>query len=216
MLAGCVSNPNQQTRSSAPATDGTKTRTQGAVAGAIVGGVLGRLVGKDDKSTAMGVLIGGVLGYGLGDHVAKRKEAYEKEEDYLNAVADNANRVAADTDAYNKALKQEISRLLEAEKELKSQQVAAKSQQIAAKSRQNIYMARLQRTTELIEQADNALASVRSEIKMQDTALQASPRSSGSEGFVKVSNSKRVLESQERNLELAKAKLLAIDRRRVY
>jgi len=210
LLSGCVMNPDKQSSNSKSAKkDAKKTRSEGILVGMIIGGVLGKALGKNNKSAAMGMIVGGTLGYVLGDHVAKKKKAYKNDEDYLIAVAEQSDRVATESSQYNKALEQEIDVLLAIEKRLASQAATARRQNKSNKILK-------QRIAKSIEQTDKKLASLRNEIKMQNLALRSAKNSNRSQGFVRVSESKLILESQERDLILARAKLMSIDRRRVY
>lgn len=83
--------------SCAEMSDGTRTRTEGAVTGGAigtgVGALMGVLLGGNSESTVAGALIGGVFGgaggYAYGDSVAEKKAAYkEAEETYRKNIAD--------------------------------------------------------------------------------------------------------------------------------
>ena len=82
--------------SCAEMSDGTRTRTEGAVTGGAigtgVGALMGVLLGGNSESTVAGALIGGVFGgaggYAYGDSVAEKKAAYkEAEETYRKNIA---------------------------------------------------------------------------------------------------------------------------------
>ncbi|MBM9514884.1 YMGG-like glycine zipper-containing protein [Desulfogranum marinum] len=106
-LSGCAGIKN----------DGDRTRAEGAAvgagSGAAIGGLVGLIIGSDGAGTligaGVGALTGLVGGYIYGDHVAKQKEKYAKEEDWLDACLKVAQKANSDIIICNKALKEEIN-----------------------------------------------------------------------------------------------------------
>lgn len=98
LLVGCAS------------TDEQRTQTEGAAAGALIGGVLGYMI--DGKRGALiGAAVGAGTGLVVGNEVAKRKQAYVRTEDFLDAEiarVDEFNRTAS---AYNSRARQDLARL---------------------------------------------------------------------------------------------------------
>ena len=98
--------------------DGTRTRTEGTLVGtglgagigagigALAGGGRGALIG-----VGIGALVGGVSGYFVGDHIAKKKESYASEEEWLEASIDQAHQVNAEAAQYNDKLKKDVADL---------------------------------------------------------------------------------------------------------
>lgn len=106
--------------------DSDRTRAEGAgtgvAAGAALGALLGQVIGGDTGSTLLGAAIGGAVGgaagLAYGDHVAKQKEKYASQEDWLDACIASAEKTNAETEAYNqklaadlKGLKQQVADL---------------------------------------------------------------------------------------------------------
>jgi len=104
--------------------DGTRTRTEGALAGSIIGGLAGAVIGHQSGRGFEGALIGatagGLTGLAVGDHVARKKARYASEEEWLDACISRAEQVNADAVAYNRSLSTRI-------RNLESQLAAAKS-----------------------------------------------------------------------------------------
>ena len=96
--------------------DGDRTRAEGAAVGAGGGAALGALIGQifggNTKATLFGAAIGAVVGlisgYLYGDHVAKQKERYAKEEDWLDDCLISARDVNEQIFSYNELLQQDI------------------------------------------------------------------------------------------------------------
>jgi hypothetical protein len=98
--------------------DSTRTKTEGAAVGAgggaLLGALIGGLVGGRDGAllgAAIGAGAGGLTGYAYGAHVAKQKEKYASEEDWLDACVASAEKVNRETMAYNAALETDVANL---------------------------------------------------------------------------------------------------------
>lgn len=95
--------------------DGTRTRAEGAGVGALAGGILGGVIGNQSGEATTGALIGagigGLAGLAYGDHVARKKEAYARTEDYLDACIAQAVAVNQEVYNYNQSLESKIRRL---------------------------------------------------------------------------------------------------------
>ncbi len=112
LIIGCQSNPSQPDDSSygSVGDDVYRTRTEGAVLGAVVGGLLGAAIG-DNKGAMIGAVIGAGAGYLVGDEIARRKQKYATEEDFLDAEIASARQYNATTARYNEKLRVEIAQL---------------------------------------------------------------------------------------------------------
>jgi phage tail tape-measure protein len=109
-LSGC-SNMNE----------GDKTRAQGtgigAGAGALIGGIIGYAAGGEDRGkgaligAAIGAGVGGTAGYFYGDAVAKKKEKYAREEDFLRDEVASARQRREAAERENQRLTEEIAQL---------------------------------------------------------------------------------------------------------
>jgi hypothetical protein len=118
MLAGCQSNPLSS--GDATSADADTTRAQGAGVGALVGGLIGYAVTGDARGAVIGAAIGGGTGYLVGNEVAKRKQKYASEEDFLDAEIASAKEYNATARSYNKQLRGDIAQLEKQTKSLES------------------------------------------------------------------------------------------------
>jgi len=122
LSSGCQTNPSQtddpagplQTgtapASSSDSSDATRTRTEGALMGALVGGLLGYAAG-DTRGALIGAAVGTGVGYFVGNEIAKRKQQYATEEDFLDAEVATAREFNQTATAYNAQLRDEIVEL---------------------------------------------------------------------------------------------------------
>lgn len=96
--------------------DGTRTRTEGALVGGAGGAALGAGIGAlaDGGRGALigagiGLLAGLIGGYAVGDHIAKQKAKYAREEDWLEACITDLQAKNGEAEAYNAKLVKEIA-----------------------------------------------------------------------------------------------------------
>lgn len=106
LLVACETNPSRSD-------DATQTRAGGAATGAVIGGLLGLALGGHDKGRAalIGAALGAGAGYLVGDEVAKRKQRYAREEDFLEAEIASAREYNRTASKYNRKLRGDIARL---------------------------------------------------------------------------------------------------------
>jgi outer membrane lipoprotein SlyB len=201
---------------SACATDGQRTRTEGALAGAAAGAAVGQIAGGDSESTAAGALVGALVGGLFGDQVARKKAEYVKREDELKASADRAQQLAQSLQVQNAQTAGEIEAL---ERSLKK----IYAQKASAEARRKSILTQKRRATTLLAQVDQQLSGVRTELAAQAALLEtekvraAQARETTPLEGVKLVNASVVdLEIQGRALARAKQQLLLIDRRRAY
>jgi uncharacterized membrane protein len=111
LCGGCASSPNQGARSSA--SDAGRTRTEGAVTGAVVGALLGMALGGDNrgKGALVGAAVGAGAGYLVGNEIAKRKQKYARDEDFLDSEIAVAREYNATARRYNQQLRRDIAAL---------------------------------------------------------------------------------------------------------
>ncbi|MGF1657075.1 MAG: hypothetical protein ACFCU3_08870 [Verrucomicrobiales bacterium] len=99
---------------------GTRTRAEGAAAGGLAGAVIGGLVGlavggQGSNFATSGAITGAKIGVGsfpkisATDHVARKKHAYARTEDYLNACIQNAQQVNASATGYGNDLRNNMA-----------------------------------------------------------------------------------------------------------
>lgn len=95
--------------------DGTRTRTEGALAGSVLGGIAGGIIGHQSgrgwEGAAIGAAAGGLAGLAYGNHVANKKAAYASQEAWLDACIARATQVNQDAVAYNRRLSSRITKL---------------------------------------------------------------------------------------------------------
>lgn len=111
LAAGCQTSPSQNDTGGSATSDSTRTKTEGAVAGALIGGLLGYAIGGDSKGALIGAAVGGGTGFLVGNEIAKRKQQYANEEDFLDSEIASAKEYNETTRAYNTKLKGEIAQL---------------------------------------------------------------------------------------------------------
>ena len=117
LLAGCQSNPSQTdegggyTTGSSSTSDTNRTRAEGAIGGAVIGGLLGLAIGGDSKGALIGAALGTGVGLIVGNEIAKRKQQYASEEDFLDAEIASAKEYNATAVAYNNKLRRDIAQL---------------------------------------------------------------------------------------------------------
>lgn len=95
--------------------DGTRTRTEGALAGtgigALAGGIIGHQSGRGVEGALLGAAVGGLAGLAYGNHVANKKSNYASHEKWLDACIANATKVNNNAVAYNNRLSSRITSL---------------------------------------------------------------------------------------------------------
>jgi len=189
------------TLSGCATTDGGRTKAQGtglgAFLGAGAGALLGAAVGGKDGAVK-GALLGGTLGaaggFAYGSHVAGQKEKYAKQEDYLNAVIAEAEKVNQETRQYNVSLRRDISNMESETKRLKM---------AISRGKSNRY--ELTKQIKKIEQeqteAKEKLVKINQEIKVQQNVLAEAKKEKG--------NSKQLQQMQQEisSLEVNKKEL---------
>lgn len=161
-VGGCTNIKDDQTRTK---TEGTAV---GAGAGAVIGGILGQLIGGDTAGTligaAVGALAGSAAGYAYGSHVANEKSKYAKREDWLNACIASAQKVNADTRAYNNQLAKNVQKL---DAETKNLAQAYKNR----KAKQSQLAAEKKKIDKQMASAKEMLDRAKAELDMQENVL---------------------------------------------
>ena len=109
MLPGC-----------ATMTDQTRTKAEGAGVGAVLGGLIGYAVGGG-KGAAIGAAVGAGAGFLVGNEIAKRKQAYASNEDFLDAEISNTQEYNKTAIAYNAQLSKDVATLEKQSKTLRAQ-----------------------------------------------------------------------------------------------
>lgn len=169
--------------------DGTRTRTEGALAGSVIGAGLGAIIGNQSGNLGQGALIGaaagGLAGLAYGNHVANKKARYASEEAWLDACIAQARSTNASARSYNSKLSARISEL--------RRQIAsgdAKQKQSAKKA-----IVQLQR------EANSELKKVDAEIKAQQGALGQTKHSRASSLRQEISGMQTTRNSMSANID---------------
>ncbi|MCW8906138.1 MAG: glycine zipper domain-containing protein [Sedimenticola sp.] len=110
LVTGCVTNSPKSDSASGGnnQSDTDRTKTEGAVFGAVLGGLLGLAAGGDKEDLALGAALGAGVGYLVGNEVAKRKQAYATNEEFLDAEIARTAEFNKTAKAYNERLQAEI------------------------------------------------------------------------------------------------------------
>lgn len=137
LLAGCVTNQPMNDSGGSTQSDASRTKTEGAIFGGILGGLVGLAAG-DAKGAAIGAAVGAGVGYLVGNEVAKRKQAYATNEEFLDAEIARTAEFTQTASAYNQRLRSEIAALDREADSLRSRyrSGSASKSQLLAKKRQ--------------------------------------------------------------------------------
>jgi hypothetical protein len=161
LLAGCAGLSDTESTTAESTLIGTG-------AGAAVGAGVGALVGGG-RGAAIGAGVGGVVGagtgYAWGSHVASKRAAYSRQEDYVNALLASARETQEQTRQYNAALTADIQRLDRETARLVQQY---RQRRITKKALQRSR----QETAAKLAEAEQQLQHVETEIQIQQRALQ--------------------------------------------
>lgn len=206
LLAGCAGLSDTQSTTAESTLIGTG-------AGAAVGAGVGALVGGG-RGAAIGAGVGGVVGagtgYAWGSHVASKRAAYSRQEDYVNALLASARETQEQTRQYNAALTADIQRLDRETAQLMQQY---RQRRITKRALQRSR----QETAAKLAEAEQQLQHVEAEIQIQQRALQQEQelaRTSRVPSHIRAMHSEiRQLERQRDVLEQRVQTLASIDAR---
>lgn len=173
--------------------DGTRTRTEGALAGAVLGAGLGAIIGNQSGNAGQGALLGAALGglggLAYGNHVANKKARYASEEAWLNACIAQAQQTNSSARSYNSQLSTRISAL--------KQQIAAARASGSATQKRNAKNAIIQ----LQRESNAELKKVDSEIQAQQGVLGQTKNSRASSLRGEVSSLQSTRSSMRSNID---------------
>lgn len=99
--------------------DQTRTKAEGTGVGAVVGGLLGYAIGGG-RGAAIGAALGAGAGFLVGNEIAKRKQAYANNEDFLDAEISNTQEYNKTALAYNAKLSKDVAALDKESKALRA------------------------------------------------------------------------------------------------
>jgi len=189
------------------ATDSNTTRAQGAGFGALLGAGIGALIG-DEKGAMIGAAVGGVAGLAYGDHVAKKKEKYASEEDYLDACTQVAQERYQENKKYNDSLKTEIAAITAELNQIGDVASATKDD--------HKRLEKLQKALKKsIENSESQLTALNEEIVMQREAIaQVDPAQQANTDNIKALNDQiALLEQQKAELQANTQQLASLSAR---
>ncbi|MBN2234516.1 MAG: hypothetical protein JW706_05155 [Opitutales bacterium] len=199
LLSGCAS-----------MSDSSTTRAQGAGFGAAIGAGLGAIVGAatgdTEKGALIGAAVGGVAGLAYGDHVAKKKEKYASQEDYLNACIAEADKRYRATKVYNDKIRTEIANL---ETQLQEAETLASGQQDNAAQ----LSALRDHLAKNLKQSEQMMTQVTDEITIQREVLANESNSGAADRIDALNQEIAKLEEQKAQLEENTRQLAALNNR---
>jgi len=99
--------------------DQNRTKAEGTGVGAVVGGLLGYAIGGG-RGAAIGAALGAGAGFLVGNEIAKRKQAYANNEDFLDAEISNTKEYNKTALAYNAKLSKDVAALDKESKALRA------------------------------------------------------------------------------------------------
>jgi len=194
LISGCAATDRQ-------ATEGEATAT-----GALVGALIGGIIGDSKKGVAIGAAVGAIAGSVYGKHVADKKEEYASNEDYMNAVIAEADKVVKAAKEHRATLEAVI-----AERQVELARLNDKS--LNAQEENEELKARLAQVKEQTEKLKNIISQ---EIKIQEQTLEQEraviPASLVIESASTIDN----LKSEQKLLQTLEADLMSLDEMRVY
>lgn len=146
--------------------DQSRTKAEGTTIGAVAGGLLGLMIGGEEGA-AIGALAGAGVGFLVGNEVAKRKQAYANNEDFLNAEIASTQEFNATTLAYNRKLSKDIKALEKESKSLRAKYDKGKVKKSSLVAKSEALQKRIDENAKLEDTLSKELA-VQTEILSQE------------------------------------------------
>src|SRR5262249_45729956 len=158
----------------------------------------------------------GGAGYAVGNQVAQKKARYAQRETELRNSAQRADALAAQTRQINEQISVKVAQLDETVQRLRSQELSEDTRRALTESNRR-------QAASLLSGVDAQLQQVRDEVSRQQALLAAETQqaqqandATDSEGVRLVNAGIRELQTNQRQLEEARAQLQLIDPRRAY
>ena len=213
LLTGCAST-NQQGGAngtgSESSSDQKRTRTEGAVLGGLIGGVIGLAAGGSNR--AVGALIGAAVGTGagylVGNEIAKRKQKYASDEEFLDAEIQNTEEFNRTAREYNEKLRAQIVELERTSTELTTQYRAGQASLNDLKAKQAEVRREIDRSEEFYNQLKKEY-----DIKLAIYEEQKNKRSQSDEYLVRIEAEIIELRNNLDQLSAESKQLASIDER---
>jgi chromosome segregation ATPase len=187
--------------------DSTLTKAQATGLGAAVGAVVGALLG-DESGALIGAAAGAGAGFLVGNEIAKRKQRFASEEEFLNAEIQSAaeyNRTAAQ---YNADLREQITALDQSTADLRSRYQSGRADRDVLQMRRDEIAAQIKTTETLVADLQKER-----EIKLAIIAEQKAKRAADDDYIVSLQKEISQLEANIQNLQASSAELARIDER---
>lgn len=199
LLTGCAS-----------MSDRDKTKAQGTGIGALLGAGIGAVIGNQFDNPRTGAMIGGmvgaVAGNMYGNHVAGKKADYAKEEDYLNACIEAADKVYQEAYASNEVLRKDIAAM-----DAVVTEMVADAQ--SKRARRDEMSALKKDLTRKRKDAQTQLATVTEEIRVQKEVLAQEGKSGAAQQLAQIQDKIDGLETQKTQLMEQTQQLAALNNR---
>jgi hypothetical protein len=213
LFTGCATTNQQGTskgEDSKSTSDQKRTRTEGAVLGGILGGVIGLAAGGSHRAvgTLIGAAVGAGAGYLVGNEIAKRKQNYASEEEFLDAEIESTEEFNRTAREYNQTLAAQIEELDRTSAELMSQYDAGLVSRDELESKQEEVRRELARSEEFYNHLKKEY-----DIKLAIFEEQKKKRDQSSEYIVKLETEVTELRDNLEQLSTESKQLASIDER---
>ncbi len=213
LFAGCASTNQQggtKGEDNKSSSDQKRTRTEGAMLGGILGGVIGLAAGGSNK--AVGALIGAAVGAGagylVGNEIAKRKQKYASEEEFLDAEIENTEEFNRTAREYNETLRAQIEELDKTSTEIMSQYKAGLTSRDELESKRAEVRRELTRSEEFYNQLKKEY-----DIKLAICEEQKKKRGQDDEYLAKIEAEIMALRNNLEELSAESKQLASLDER---
>lgn len=187
--------------------DQNRTKAEGTTVGVVAGGLLGLVIGGE-KGAAIGALAGAGVGFLVGNEIAKRKQAYASNEDFLNAEIASTQEFNNTTLAYNAKMARDIVALQKESKNLRAKYDSGKVKKssLAAQSKS------LQKRIIENQKLEDTLAK---ELKVQNEILtqERKDRPTDDQYIARLEKEVNILQKNLETLREGSTQLASIDQR---
>jgi len=187
--------------------DQTRTKAEGTGVGAVVGGLLGFAIGGG-RGAAVGAALGAGAGFLVGNEIAKRKQAYANNEDFLDAEIANTREYNKTALAYNAKLSKDVAALDKESKALRAKYDKGKVDKKALEAKSDA----LQKKIDDSKKLENNLAK---ELEVQ-TAILADEKKTRPAGDQYIARLEKEVAALQKNLDKLRegsSQLAQIDQR---
>lgn len=205
LLVGGCATPAQQGQVNGGISDSTMTKAQAAGVGAAVGAIVGALLG-DEEGALIGAAAGAGAGFLVGNEIAKRKQRYATEEEFLDAEILSTAEYNRTASQYNENLKLQIAALDQTAADLRAQYESGLADRDALQMQRSEIAAQIQTTETLVADLQNE-----HEIKLAIITEQKAKRAADDAYIVGLEQEINQLQANIQNLQASSAELARID-----